>query len=54
MKRQYIKPVTEAIDCMPHASLLIASLEKTDETAGGSKALSDEHRSDWDNIWENM
>ena len=55
MKRQYIKPAAETIVLMPHANfLLIASLEKTEEEAGGGSALSDEHRSDWDNIWENM
>lgn len=54
MKRQYIKPVTETIELMPHANFLITSLEKTDETSGGSNALSGEHRNDWENIWKDL
>ncbi len=54
MKRQYIKPAAETIVLMPHANFLITSLEKTEEEAGGGGALSNGHRTDWDNIWENM
>lgn len=52
MKR-YIKPTSEVVELNVTGNILLV-LSKTDEEAGGGSALSDEHRSDWDNIWENI
>ena len=52
MKR-YIKPAIEVIELNVSGSILLV-LSKTEEEMGGDSALSDEHRSDWDNIWGNM
>lgn len=55
MKKQYKRPIAESVVLMPHANtLLITSLEKTDEEMGGGGALSGEHRNDWENIWKEM
>ena len=52
MKR-YIKPAIEVIELNVSGSILLV-LSKTEEEMGGDSALSDEHRSDWENIWGNM
>lgn len=54
MKRRYIKPTSDFIEIKTMTGLLIASIEKDEEEKGGSGALSDEHRGDWENIWGNM
>lgn len=53
MKR-YIKPTSEFIEIKTMATILIVSLEKDEEEMGGSSALTNEQRGDWDNIWGNM
>lgn len=52
MKR-YIKPTSEVVELNVTGNILLV-LSKTEEETGGGNALSGEHRSDWDNIWENM
>lgn len=52
MKR-YIKPASEVVELNVSGSILLV-LSKTEEEMGGGNALSDEHRSDWENIWGNM
>ena len=53
MKR-YTKPTSEFIELKTKTTLLVVSLEKDEEEMGGSGALSNEHRGDWENIWGNM
>lgn len=52
MKR-YIKPTSEVVELNVTGNILLV-LSKTEEETSGANALSDEHRSDWDNIWGNM
>ena len=52
MKR-YIKPTSEVVELNVSGSILLV-LSKTEEEMGGGNALSDEHRSDWENIWNGM
>lgn len=59
MKRKYDKPTMEIIG-LATSPILSASSDDiyvggNDETVNGTGGqLSDEHRSDWDNIWENI
>ena len=50
MKKQYIKPASETVNINTASNILLV-LSKTEETKGGEFALSEEFRSDWDNIW---
>ncbi len=53
MKRLYIKPTSEVVELNVTDNILLV-LSKTDEEMGGEGALSNEHRSDWENIWGGM
>ena len=53
MKRRYIKPASEVVELNVTGNILLV-LSKTEDEMGGGSALSDEHRSDWENIWGNM
>lgn len=48
MKKQYHKPTSEFIEVRIKTSLLVGTIEITDEEKGGDDALSSEHRSEWE------
>lgn len=54
MKKIYIAPEIETIDCMPASAILDGSLEvvKKQVLDDGVEAVG-ESRGDWDNIWNN-
>lgn len=55
MKKIYIAPEIETIDCMPASAILDGSLEVVNEEQiqdDGVEAVG-ESRGDWDNIWNN-
>lgn len=56
MKKSYITPETETIDCMPGSAMLVPSLGT--ETGGPTQDDGNEAtgaaRGDWDNIWEGL
>ena len=52
MKR-YIKPTSEVVELNVTDNILLI-LSKTEEEMPGDGALSNEQRSDWNDIWKNM
>lgn len=52
MKR-YIKPTSEVVELYVTDNILLV-LSKTEEEMGGESALSNEHRGDWEKIWDDM
>ena len=56
MKKIYIAPEIETIDCMPASAILDGSLEvvtKEQILDGEGVEAVGESRGDWDNIWNN-
>lgn len=56
MKKIYIAPEIETIDCMPASAILDGSLEvvtKEQIQDGEGVEAVGESRGDWDNIWNN-
>lgn len=59
MKKRYITPETETIDCMPGSAMLVPSLGTgTGEDGGPTQDDGNEAtgaaRGDWNNIWEGL
>lgn len=58
MKKTYITPVTEAIDCMPGSTILENSLPYDNSGPSNEGDFDGEAtgaaRGDWDNIWEGL
>lgn len=53
MKKIYIAPEIETIDCMPASAILDGSLEVVNEQVQDGVDAVGESRGDWDNIWNN-
>lgn len=63
MKKRYITPETETIDCMPGSAMLVPSLgtgtgedgdPSTEEGSGFDGEATGAARGDWNNIWEGL
>ena len=51
--KKYIKPTCDVVELNVTGNILLV-LSKTEEEMGGENALSNEHRGDWENIWNGM
>ena len=56
MKKRYITPVIEAIECVPASAILKDSLpyDNSGPTQDDGNEATGSARGDWDNIWKNM
>ena len=50
-KKEYISPATEIVEV---GTLSMLALSKDDQRLQDNEQLSNEYRSDWENIWEGM